>query len=159
MDVRGSINFGLQKLGIEAIKENQRKVVEGYLSGRDVLMIAPTGSGKSLTFQISPFAIDFWKHGDRSQQDEDVQTVCLVIAPLVSLMKDQVSILRAKQIKAVMIGPESTEEENKEAKEGKYNLIFASPEAIFSSHRDTLLALKDKIEAVFVDEGHCVVKW
>ncbi len=120
------INFGLQKLGIEAIKENQRKVIEGYLSGRDVLMVAPTRSGKSLTFQISPFAIDFWKHGNRSQQDEDVQTVCLVIAPLVSHMKDQVSILRAKQIKGVMIGPESTEEENKEAKEGKYNLIFAS---------------------------------
>ena len=114
-------------------------------------MVAPTGSGKSLTFQISPFAIDFWKHGDRSQQDEDVQTVCLMIAPLVSLMKYQVSILRAKQIKAVMIGPGSTEEENKEAKEGKYNLIFASP--------DTLLVLKDEVEAVFINQGHCVVKW
>ena len=73
--MRGSINLSLQKLGIEAMKENQRKIFEGCLSGRDVLMVAPTGSGKSLIFQISPFAFDLWKHGDRSQQDEDVQTV------------------------------------------------------------------------------------
>ena len=58
-----------------------------------------------------------------------------------------------------MIGPEATEEENNEAKTGKYNIIFASPETIFGSHRRTIVDLKDKIEAVFVDEGHCIVKW
>ena len=46
----------------ENIRENQRKVVEAYLSGRDVLMITPTGSGKSLTFHIAPFAIDFFSN-------------------------------------------------------------------------------------------------
>ena len=53
-------------------------------------MISPTGSGKSLTFHIVPFAIDFFKHGER----DDIQTVSLVIFPLVSLMNDQVSSLR-----------------------------------------------------------------
>ena len=54
-------------------------------------MISPTGSGKSLTFHIAPpFAIDFFKHGER----DDIQTVCLVIFPLVSLMNDQVSSIR-----------------------------------------------------------------
>ena len=90
MNVREAINFGLNKLNFEDVRENQTKVVEAYLiNGRDVLMISPTGSGKSLTFHIAPFAIDFFKHGER----DDIQTVCLVIFPLVSLMNDQVSSL------------------------------------------------------------------
>ena len=64
MNVREAKNFGLNKLNFENIRENQRKVVEAYLSGRDVLMISPAGSGKSLTFHIAPFAIDFFKHGE-----------------------------------------------------------------------------------------------
>ena len=88
MNVQEAINFGLNKLNFDDIRENQRKVVEAYLSGRDVLMISPTGLGKSLTFHIAPFAIDFFKHGKR----DNIETVCLVIFPLVSLMNDQVSI-------------------------------------------------------------------
>ena len=84
-----SHKFRVDKLNFENIRENQRKVVEAYLSGRDVLMISPTGSGKSLIFHMAPFAIDFFKHGER----DDIQTVCLEIFPLVSLMNDQVSSL------------------------------------------------------------------
>ena len=123
--MREVINVGLTKLGFKEIRENQRKVVEAYVGGRDVLMVAPTGSGKSLTFHIAPFVLDFYKHGERDLVD----TVCLVIFPLVSLMKDQVSILRKKGVKAVVLGPETSETENKEASEGKYNL-----EALFGSH-------------------------
>ena len=64
MNVREAINFGLNKLNFEDIRENQSKVVEAYLSGRDFLMTSPTGSGKSLTLYIAPFAIDFFKHGE-----------------------------------------------------------------------------------------------
>ena len=85
--------------------------------------------------------------------------MCLVIFPLVSLMNDQVSNLREKGIKAVVVGPDSSETENKEASEGKYNLVFTSPEALFGSHRSTILTLKNKIQAVFIDEVHCVAKW
>ena len=129
MNVREAINFGLNKLSFENIRENQRKVVEAYLSGRDVLMISPTGSGKSLTFHIASFAIDFFQHGER----DDIQTVCLIIFPLVSLMNDQVS-------------------------EGKYNPVFTSSEALFGSHRSTIPILKNKTEAVLIDEVHRVAK-
>ena len=78
MNLREAINFGIKKLNFEDIRENQRKVVEAYLSGRDVFMISPTGSGKSLTFHIAPFAIDFFKHGER----DDIQTVCLKLQSL-----------------------------------------------------------------------------
>ena len=64
MNVREAINFGLNKLDFENISENQRKVVEAYLSCRDVLMISPTGLGKTLTSHIAPFAIDFLKPGE-----------------------------------------------------------------------------------------------
>ena len=65
MNVQEAINFGLNKLNFENIRENQKKVVEAYLSGRDVLMISPAESGKSLTFHIAPFVIDFFKHGEK----------------------------------------------------------------------------------------------
>ena len=61
MNVQKVLNFGLAKLNFENVRENQRKVAEAYLSGRDVLMISPTGSGKSVTFHIAPFAIDFFR--------------------------------------------------------------------------------------------------
>ena len=154
MNVREAINLGLNKLNFENIRENQRKVVEAYLSGRDVLMISPTGSGKSLTFHIAPFAIDFFKHGER----DDIQIVCLIIFPLVSLMNDQVSSLCEKEIKAVVVGPDSSGTENKEASESNYNLAFTSSEALFGSHRFTIPPLKNKIEAVFIDEVHCEAK-
>ena len=64
MNVREAVNFGLNKVNLEDFRENQSKVVEAYLSGRDVLMTSLTGSGKSLTFHIAPFAIDFFKHGE-----------------------------------------------------------------------------------------------
>ena len=63
-----------------------------------------------------------------------------------------------KGIKAVIVGPDSSETENKEDSKGKYNLVFTSPEALFGSHRSTILTLKNKIEAVFTDEVHCVAK-
>ena len=75
MKVREAINFRLNKLNFEDIRENQMKVVEAYLCGRDVLMISPTGSGKSLTFHIASFAIDSFKHGER----DDIETAFLVI--------------------------------------------------------------------------------
>ena len=62
-----------------------------------------------------------------------------------------------KGIKAV-VGPDSSETENKEASEGKYNLVFTSSEALFGSHRCTIPTLKNKIEAAFIDEVHCVAK-
>ena len=64
MIVLKAINFSLNKLNFEDIRENQSKVVEAYLSGRDVLMTSLTGSGKSPTFHIALFAIDFFKHGE-----------------------------------------------------------------------------------------------
>ena len=66
------------------------------------------------------------------------------------------SSLREKGIKALVVGPDSSETENKEASKGKYNLVFTSPEALFGSHRSTILTLKNKIEAAFIDEDRAL---
>jgi len=73
-------------------------------------------------------------------------------------MKDQVSNLNDKGVKTVVLGPESSEMEIKDASEGKYNLMFTGPEALFGGHHSTLVALK-KIEAVFIDKVDCLAKW
>ena len=59
------------------------------------------------------------------------ETVCLLIFPLVSLMRNQVSNLHEKGVKAVVLGPQNSDTENKDATDGKFNIVFASPEALF----------------------------
>ena len=63
------------------------------MAGRDVLMIAPTGSGNSLTFQISPYVIDNFKHGDQ----QDVRTVCLVIYCPVGISHERPGVFPAQK--------------------------------------------------------------
>ena len=88
-------------------------------------MAEPTGSGKSLKFCNAPFVLDFYKHLHGEQ--DFVDTTCLVIFPLASLMKDQVSILCENEVKTVVLDPETPKTENREASEGKYQLKFTSP--------------------------------
>ena len=68
------------------------------------------------------------------------------------------SSLREKGIKAVVVGSDSSESENKEASEGKYKLVFTTPKGLFGSHRSTIPTLKNKIEALFIEEVYCVAK-
>ena len=69
-------------------------------------MVAPTGSGKSLIFQIAPFVFDFISYGVR----ESIGSVCLIIAPLLSLMRDQVDSLQLRGISAACLDAETSPE-------------------------------------------------
>ena len=65
-----------------------------------------------------------------------------------------------EEVKAVVLGPETPKTENEEASDRKYNLVYTSNEALFDSHRrSSILAPKNKIQAVFIDEVHCVTQW
>ena len=150
------INYGLLKLGYDKIMDNQRRVVEAYVAGRDVLMVAPTGSGKSLVFQIAPFVFDFINHGVR----ESIGSVCLVIAPLLSLMRDQVASLQLKGISAAYLDAETSPETIEAIRCGEFNLVFGSPESLLNTHRTIFRGpLKHCIDLVVVDESHCIAKW
>ena len=74
--------------GYLILRDYQKKTLEAYLSGRDVFVSAPTGAGKSLTFELAPYAFDCL-NGDQANS----YSIALVVVPLISLMKDQVSNL------------------------------------------------------------------
>ena len=93
MKFKEAIAYGASKLQYESLKEGQIKTVEGYLSGQDVFVCSPTGSGKSLCFEIAPYAIDWVRFGPL-EEENIISTVCVIVAPLLSLMHDQVASLK-----------------------------------------------------------------
>ena len=148
----GSRNYGVEKLGFENIKENQQQAIEAYLTGRDVLMVSPTGSGKSLTFHIVPFVYSYLKRG---RGEKNIESICLVVVPLLSLMRDQVARLQQRGITAICLGVDTTPEQLLDISKPKYNLLFGTTESILKTHRNVLRGeLKDKIDIIFVDESH-----
>ena len=161
LKVLEAIDYGKNKLGYQSLRQHQKKCVESFLEGEDVFVCAPTGSGKSLCFEIAPYAIECMRYGLEIVKTQKVtKTVVLVVAPLVSLMKDQISSLSRKGLSAFCIGPESTKSDVADVIAGKYNLIFGSPEAILNSYRTIFMGhLKNVLGAVFVDESHCIEKW
>ena len=80
---------------------------------------------------------------ENAEKQTDISSVCLVVAPLVSLMKDQVAGLKSRGIAAAIIGSESTAAEMKNIRLGRFNLLFGSPEALLNSHRTVIRDLKD----------------
>ena len=84
-------------------RNKQRQVAEAYLSGWDVFLSAPTGSGKSFLFKIAPYAFDLMASSNSQTVTEDAGSVCLVVVPLVALMNDQVDSLRAR-LSAACVG-------------------------------------------------------
>jgi len=159
-DMEGVLNFGLQKLGYSKLRDGQRRVVEAYLTGKDVFFCSLTELGKSLCFEIAPFVFEGIEVGvENAEKQTDISSICLVVAPLMSLMKDQVAGLKSRGIAAAIIGPESTATEMKDIRLVRFNLLFGSREALLNSHRTIIRDLKDLTKAVFVDESHRIAKW
>ena len=137
---------------------NQRKVIESYFDGKDVLFCSPTGSGKSLTFEVAPFV---FKH---LNTDQSAPVSVIVVSPLVALMQFQAEFFRKKSINAVYLGDlESQEQSSKlldDISNGLFDIIFASPESLLGHYRSTVTELsKNKaLKAIFVDEAHCIKK-
>lgn len=133
--------------GYDTFREGQEILIDSILSGRDALGIMPTGSGKSLCFQIPALMMD---------------GITLVISPLISLMKDQVTTLNQAGIHAAYLNSSLTANQYYKAlsyaQEGRYPIIYVAPERLMT---DEFLdfALHTKISMVAVDEAHCVSQW
>ncbi len=133
--------------GYDSFRGIQEQIIESIDSGRDTLGLMPTGGGKSITFQVPALAMD---------------GVCLVITPLIALMKDQVRILREHGIKAAAIHTGMKREEIITVMEncifGGYKFLYVSPERLSSElFRTKLRHLK--ICLLTVDESHCISQW
>ena len=136
-----------QHWGYDSFRGIQEQIIESIGSGRDTLGLMPTGGGKSITFQVPALA----KEG-----------VCIVITPLIALMKDQVRILRDHGIKAACIHSGMKRDEIIAVMEncifGGYKFLYVSPERLSSElFRTKLRHLK--VSILTVDESHCISQW
>lgn len=160
--VTRAVEEGLHQLGYEMIKPEQLAAVESLLKGDDVFLSVPTGFGKSLVYQLLPFCSDSLLRSCTSSQMFD-SAVVVVVAPLISLMHDQVSKLVAKGVKAVCASGENSSDALADVAEGRATHVFGSPEVFVGNKRWRSLFTDDRfsgrVVALAIDEAHCIVKW
>ena len=136
-----------QYWGYENFRGIQEDIIESIGNGHDTLGLMPTGGGKSITFQVPALS----KPG-----------LCLVITPLIALMKDQVRNLRDRGIKATAVYSGMTREEIIIALEncifGDYKFLYISPERLDTEIFQTKLRHM-KVNMITVDESHCISQW
>src|SRR5712691_2251523 len=133
--------------GLDAFRPGQAEVVEAMLGGRDVLSVAPTGSGKSISYWV-PAVVD--------------DGLTMVVSPLIALMKDQVDRLTERGVAATFINssverPEQVDRLRK-AIAGEYRLLFLAPERLGRPGFIERLA-ELRVRRVVVDEAHCISTW
>ena len=133
--------------GYDDFRPLQADIVQSVLEGHDTLALMPTGGGKSLCFQVPTMAMN---------------GLCLVITPLIALMKDQVENLRQRDIRAAAIYTGMSYEQQKTALDncmwGPYHFLYVSPERLESEEfRERLSRLP--ICLIAVDEAHCISQW
>lgn len=136
-----------QHFGFRDFLEGQEQVIGTILSGRDSLVIMPTGGGKSLCYQLPAMVMD---------------GVTVVVSPLIALMKDQVDALERRGIPATLINSSISGEEQfariDALKRHEYKLVYVAPERFRS--RSFINALRSIEIGVFaVDEAHCLSQW
>jgi ATP-dependent DNA helicase RecQ len=136
-----------QYFGYDDFRSLQAEVIGCIFSGQDSLVLMPTGGGKSVCFQVPALSMD---------------GLCVVISPLISLMKDQVDALRVNGVQAAYLNSSLTPKEQlgveQMAASGVLKLLYISPEKVLST--TTLALLRScRINLIAIDEAHCVSAW
>jgi ATP-dependent DNA helicase RecQ len=149
---RGRITRDINKLlrgvfGVDSLREGQRQVIDSVLEGRDTLAIMPTGSGKSLCYQIPASMLP---------------GATIVVSPLIALMKDQLEKLEEVGIAAAQVNSSLSREEEHEAMDSLdkqfSDIIFCTPERL--TNPEFLAALAEtRVGLVVIDEAHCISQW
>ncbi len=133
--------------GYSDFRPMQGEIIESVLSGRDTVVLMPTGGGKSMCFQLPALVM---------------RGTALVVSPLISLMKDQVEALRQNGIKAAYLNSSQDGLEQRQVEDdlanGSLKLLYVSPERLLSG--DTIRVLqRARINLIAIDEAHCISAW
>ncbi len=133
--------------GYDSFRPMQSDIIQSVYSGKDTLVLMPTGGGKSICFQIPAVTLP---------------GITIVISPLIALMKDQVEGLQANGVPAAFINSTSDSATNikteNAAVDGHLKLLYVSPEKIVSQSFQSFLK-RLKISLIAVDEAHCISSW
>ncbi|MCQ2312724.1 MAG: RecQ family ATP-dependent DNA helicase [Paludibacteraceae bacterium] len=138
--------------GYDSFRTIQENVIDSVLAGHDTLALMPTGGGKSLCFQVPTMVM----------ASEGKPSLCLVITPLIALMKDQVENLKKHNIMAAAIYTGQSLDQQQAALDncqfGPYHFLYVSPERLESeAFRKRLAQLP--VGLIAVDEAHCISQW
>ncbi len=148
----GSLDEILKKrFGFEALRPLQQRIVDRVMAGGCGLVVMPTGSGKSLTFQLPALALP-------------QRGITLVFSPLIALMEDQVAALKKKGIRAEYINStlrrRERERRYRKVGDGDYELVYATPERMQKPEFvEALERVPGGVKLLAVDEAHCITKW
>ena len=133
--------------GFREFRPNQEQVVRAILSKRDVLAVMPTGGGKSLCYQLPAVLLE---------------GTCIVISPLIALMKDQVDGARANGIRAAFLNSSQNPDERdavlRDLLSNSLELLYVAPERFSLDHFRELLG-RVRISMAVIDEAHCISEW
>ena len=138
-----------REFGLSELRPSQREAIEAFLAGRDVLLVLPTGGGKSLCYQLPALALA-----------RDGRGPTLVVSPLVALMDDQVQSLRERGVEAVALHSAVPWPVQQRALRDlrAFALVYVSPERLARERFRSLIARAGIARAV-VDEAHCISEW
>ena len=146
-DVRDNAHLILKTVyGYDSFRPLQEDIIDYVLSGRDALVLMPTGGGKSLCYQIPALMME---------------GTAIVVSPLISLMKDQVDALQANGVAAEALNSGNDEHVNSSVRErcqrGELKILYISPERLVAEI--PWLQQSVKLSMVAVDEAHCISQW
>ena len=133
--------------GYDDFRPMQAEIIQAIYDRKDALVLMPTGGGKSICFQIPAITME---------------GACLVVSPLISLMKDQVESLKANGINAAFLNSSLNTGEQRQVEDeffkGQIDLLYVSPEKLVSQSFLPLLK-RVKIDLFAIDEAHCISSW
>ncbi len=136
-----------ERFGHNGFRDKQEEAVDAILNGRDLLMVLPTGGGKSLAFQLPTLMMD---------------GVSVVISPLIALMQDQVHALKAQNMDAQMLTSMQSRQESEmiinDLMYGNLKFLYLSPERLNTPRIQEILS-QIKINFFVIDEAHCISEW
>ena len=133
--------------GHSGFRENQEGIVDAILAGRDVMAVLPTGAGKSLCYQLPATCLT---------------GTCLVVSPLIALMKDQVDKLRRLGVRAAYLNsaldPRQQVTVMARMQQGAYDIVYVAPER-FALEAFRSVLDRTPVSLFAVDEAHCISEW